>query len=160
MAVFNPASAADGAARYLRDLHTKFGSWDKAVAAYNAGPGNIAKGIYPAETRAYVPKVKAAQQAATNGAGPAVRLRQTFTDPALAQAAAQSRAGAITRGATTLSLTLPGNPALAAETPITLTGFAAEIDGRWIITSCIHTLNDQGTPARSRPNSRWRSRRR
>lgn len=50
-------SAADGAARLLRDNYRTLGSWDKAVAAYNAGPGNIKKGIIPAETRAYVPKV-------------------------------------------------------------------------------------------------------
>jgi hypothetical protein len=50
-------SAADGAARLLRDNYRTLGSWDKAVAAYNAGPGNIKKGIMPAETKAYVPKV-------------------------------------------------------------------------------------------------------
>lgn len=50
-------SSADGAARYLSQLHKQFGSWDKAIAAYNAGPGNVQKGRYPAETQAYVPKV-------------------------------------------------------------------------------------------------------
>lgn len=34
-------NAAMGAAHYLRILHDHFGSWDKAVAAYNWGPGNL-----------------------------------------------------------------------------------------------------------------------
>ncbi|WP_165797499.1 transglycosylase SLT domain-containing protein [Solimonas fluminis] len=37
----NVTSAADGAARYLRQLYRQFGSWSWAVAAYNGGPGNI-----------------------------------------------------------------------------------------------------------------------
>ncbi|MDE2469953.1 MAG: lytic transglycosylase domain-containing protein, partial [Bradyrhizobium sp.] len=34
-------SATAGAAKYLRVLYDHFGSWDKAVAAYNWGPGNL-----------------------------------------------------------------------------------------------------------------------
>ncbi|MDE2465455.1 MAG: transglycosylase SLT domain-containing protein, partial [Alphaproteobacteria bacterium] len=33
--------SAMGAAHYLRILHDHFGSWDKAIAAYNWGPGNL-----------------------------------------------------------------------------------------------------------------------
>ena len=53
----DPASAVDGAARYLRDLTSQFGSTDLALAAYNAGPGNVRKhgGIPPfPETQNYV----------------------------------------------------------------------------------------------------------
>lgn len=60
---FDPAQAVDGAARLLaRDLR-EFGSLDLALAAYNAGGGAVRKhgGIPPyAQTKAYVPKVKAA----------------------------------------------------------------------------------------------------
>lgn len=49
--------SSDAAARYLSDLYKQFGNWEQAIAAYNAGPGNIKKGIMPEETRAYVPKV-------------------------------------------------------------------------------------------------------
>lgn len=57
---FDPASAVDGAARYLaRDL-ARFGRVDLALAAYNAGPGAVQAhgGVPPyAETQRYVEKV-------------------------------------------------------------------------------------------------------
>jgi len=54
---FDPASAVDGAARYLADLTGQFGSPELGLAAYNAGPGTVRRhgGIPPyAETQAYV----------------------------------------------------------------------------------------------------------
>ena len=67
----HPEKSAHAAARLLRANYEKFGSWPLALAAYNAGPGRIARllektstktyaGIaaaLPAETRMYVPKV-------------------------------------------------------------------------------------------------------
>lgn len=56
----DPAQALPAGARYLRQQFDKFGRWDYALAAYNAGPGAVTKhgGIPPyPETRAYVPKV-------------------------------------------------------------------------------------------------------
>jgi soluble lytic murein transglycosylase-like protein len=81
---FDPAQSLDGAARYLRGLLGQFGGdVSKALAAYNAGEGNVKKygGIPPfTETRAYVPAVLAAydtyrqpQPASSSGVGP---LRQ------------------------------------------------------------------------------------
>lgn len=55
-AALNPAVAIPGAARYLRKLYNSLGTWDKALAAYNWGIGNVQrKGIdkAPAETRDY-----------------------------------------------------------------------------------------------------------
>ncbi|MBM7807450.1 cell wall-associated NlpC family hydrolase [Geodermatophilus bullaregiensis] len=62
----DPASAVDGAARYLRQLTDRFGSTDLALAAYNAGPSAVARagGIPPyAETQSYVRKVTSAAEA-------------------------------------------------------------------------------------------------
>ncbi|MGY1751732.1 transglycosylase SLT domain-containing protein [Blastococcus sp. SYSU D01042] len=53
----DPASAVDGAARYLTSLTGRFGSTELALAAYNAGPGAVSRhgGIPPyAETQNYV----------------------------------------------------------------------------------------------------------
>lgn len=48
-------SSARGAAEYLNVLFKRFGDWNKAIAAYHAGEGNVEKGtnIGP-RTRAYV----------------------------------------------------------------------------------------------------------
>jgi len=67
----DPDKSAHAAARYLKLLHGKFGSWPLALAAYNAGEGRVRRALtargakdfagvassLPAETRMYVPKV-------------------------------------------------------------------------------------------------------
>lgn len=71
-----PERAAEAAARYLKDLYVRFGSWPLAFAAYNAGYGAVLKSIsryntndywelirheagLPWETSLYVPKILA-----------------------------------------------------------------------------------------------------
>jgi soluble lytic murein transglycosylase-like protein len=56
----DPASAIDGAARYLSSLYSMFGTWTKALAAYNWGPGNVSRkglGMAPAETLNYYSQI-------------------------------------------------------------------------------------------------------
>ncbi|APX25026.1 MAG: lytic transglycosylase domain-containing protein [Rhodobacteraceae bacterium] len=53
----DPKQNLEGGARYLKAQYLKFGSWRLALAAYNAGPGAVAKhgGVPPyRETRNYV----------------------------------------------------------------------------------------------------------
>lgn len=56
-AALDPKRAIPYAAKYLRQLYDRFGTWTLAVAAYNAGPTAVKKyrGVPPfKETRAYV----------------------------------------------------------------------------------------------------------
>ena len=71
----DPAKATDAACRYLKKLYDIYGDWNLALAAYNAGPGNVNKAIkrsggkrtywevrpfLPSETQGYVPNFIAA----------------------------------------------------------------------------------------------------
>lgn len=67
----DPVASSRAAARYLNELHERFGDWLLAIASYNCGPGNLLKAIkrsgldhpdywaiqpfLPKETRNYVP---------------------------------------------------------------------------------------------------------
>jgi hypothetical protein len=94
-------SATRAAARYLRDLYDRFGSWPLALAAYNAGENGIqaaldkgrgktfsqlsASGLLPAETRAYVPAVLAAMGLLGRTQPNVPNLRTTNRSPLVAQ---------------------------------------------------------------------------
>jgi cell wall-associated NlpC family hydrolase len=76
---FDPMQSLRGGAKYLRAQLDRFGGdYEKALAAYNAGPGAVQKygGIPPyAETQAYVPRVMGYFQefgGATGGTGSAL----------------------------------------------------------------------------------------
>jgi membrane-bound lytic murein transglycosylase D len=79
----DPALATDAACRYLKQLYGIYGDWNLALAAYNAGPGNVNKAIrrsgnkttywevrpyLPAETQGYVPNFIAAAYLLTHHA--------------------------------------------------------------------------------------------
>jgi soluble lytic murein transglycosylase-like protein len=56
----DPTQEIPGAAHYMSDLYTQFGAWSLALAAYDAGPGNVTKygGIPPfTETENYVSQI-------------------------------------------------------------------------------------------------------
>jgi len=83
----DPAQAVDGAARILSSHMKRFGNLDLALAAYNAGGGAVSRygGVPPfAETRAYIPKVKAALAQLTARAVSPVPESATLSPSALA----------------------------------------------------------------------------
>lgn len=58
--VFDPAQSIRGGSAYLADQAARFGNYELALAAYNAGPNNVVRhgGIPPfAETQTYVARV-------------------------------------------------------------------------------------------------------
>lgn len=64
----DPSQNIDGGVRLLADLTGRYGGdLTKVLWAYNAGPGNVAKGIKPAETQAYIPSVLAKMQYYSGG---------------------------------------------------------------------------------------------
>ena len=84
----DPAKETDAALAYLSQLHTKFGSWYLAAAAYNSGEGTVSRALkrvtgkstgtdadffkilpkLPKETRDYVPKLIASARIAADPA--------------------------------------------------------------------------------------------
>ncbi len=75
-------AATDAALTYLQKLHVMFGTWELALAAYNAGEGTVQRAIernrrmglptdyqslqLPPETRNYVPKLQAVKNIVAN----------------------------------------------------------------------------------------------
>ena len=75
-------AATNAALTYLQKLHVMFGTWDLALAAYNAGEGTVQRAIdrnrrkglptdyeslqLPPETRNYVPKLQAVKNIVNN----------------------------------------------------------------------------------------------
>ena len=57
----DPEASIKYAAGLLEKHHKRFGDWDSALAAYNAGPGRVNKGMdkLPLETRNYLEKINA-----------------------------------------------------------------------------------------------------
>jgi membrane-bound lytic murein transglycosylase D len=78
----NIVDATNAALDYLQKLHALFGTWDLALAAYNAGEGTVSRAIaknkarglptdyshlkLPAETKDYVPKLQAIKNIVSN----------------------------------------------------------------------------------------------
>jgi hypothetical protein len=87
----NPSQALDAAARNMARYVQQFGSYEKALRAYNAGPGNVERSKSFAETNNYVRTI-------LGGGGSAPRLLTTK----------RTVPGALIAGAAGMSLTTPG----------------------------------------------------
>ena len=103
----NVTVATDAALTYLQKLHSMFGSWDLALAAYNAGEGTVGRAIernrklglptdyenldLPAETRNYVPKLQAIKNLMTNPDNYGLKIQTIANTPYFARVTAPAQ---------------------------------------------------------------------
>jgi len=81
---------------------------------------------------------------------PVFRVRREYPDADSARSAAEARLRAFERGAVELTLDLPGNPMVAAGTPVQLTGFRQGIDRSYRTERAEHVLDGRGLHTRIR----------
>ena len=72
-----------GGVLYLRRMLTQFQDPYLAVAAYNAGPGNVSRGVIPASTRAYALDVLGAVGADAGATEPSPTFEALSWEPSL-----------------------------------------------------------------------------
>lgn len=93
----------------------------------------------------YRDQAAAADVEATAGEGdPVRRMRQRFPTQEAAQQAADGEFRRAARSGAEVSLQLPGDPDLVAEARLVLSGFRSEVNGEWLITRVVHTLDASG----------------
>lgn len=72
---------------------------------------------------------------------PVRRLKQYYPTEEMALAAARADLARRQRGEQTISLSVVGHPAIAAECPLILAGFRPDVDGDWLISRVTHRLD-------------------
>ena len=76
---------------------------------------------------------------------PAYTIRKPFPDEAAAKAGAKAKKEALDRGTGKASLTLAiGQPGICADTPLNLSGFDPQLDGKWMATKVTQSLSSSG----------------
>lgn len=100
---FDPAQSSRAAARYLDELRDQFGAWDKALAAYNWGPGRMDRAVerwggawrehLPEETRGYLDRLSAYTTAQQHRVDVAVTLQDPRGETLAAAVAPTLRIG-------------------------------------------------------------------
>lgn len=87
-------------------------------------------------------KAKAKKHEVKLGDGePVRRLRHAYPDSASAKAAAQAALDKSKRDEDKLSITLPGDPYISAESPVTISEIRDGINGDWIVDSVTHKID-------------------
>lgn len=106
----------------------------------------LAKRDSPGTVIAYYHQARSAKKIAVEvGDGePVRRLRHHYQDERSARDAAQAELDRRTRGEHKFSLTMPGDPLLAAESKLVAVGFRAGVDGEWLVTRAVHSLTKSG----------------
>lgn len=72
---------------------------------------------------------------------PVRRLKNYYPTEDMALAAARADLQRRERGKRTLAMTVVGSPTIAAEAPLNVAGFHADVDGSWLITRVSHRVD-------------------
>lgn len=75
---------------------------------------------------------------------PVRRLRHWYPDEDSAKQAAQAELDKRARGENKITLTMPGDPLLAAESPINIRGIRGGVDGDWLVSRATHNMTKSG----------------
>ena len=75
---------------------------------------------------------------------PVYSIRNNQPDLATAQQAAAAKLKKLNRGSSSISLTMPGNPDLMAETPLIISNIRTGIDGKYVANNVTHELGGSG----------------
>lgn len=97
--LFDPPGNVDVGVAYLAAQHEEFGNWEKAIAAYDEGPGRVSLGTTSARGRSFLRSVVGIWQEARGGPGStfqawlssggadlAAKAEQLYGDPVLLKA--------------------------------------------------------------------------
>lgn len=115
----------------------------------NVAPGGIIRGRVSLRGRPHYGAVQAAWRDAETGAemlvqagdgDPVYVARAMQPDQASAEAEARSQYRQQALRTSALDLTLPGDPTIAAETPLRMRGWGAHVDGAWTVRRARHVL--------------------
>lgn len=95
------------------------------------------------------------KEIAVGSGEPVYRLRQGYKDQASALDAAKAEQRKRARSQTSVTVSMPGDPSLAAESMLTMDGFRPGVDGDWLVKRVEHYVGPQGyrcTIEGERPN--------
>lgn len=128
----NPRQALRGAAKLMASYVHKYGSYQNALIAYNAGPGAVGSKHLPAETVNYVntilggksPSTRGVTTTSGGGGGGPTRTSQTVQLPQAGQVDIASLLQAIDQPRP-VQVSAPPPPAFAAQGPPTPFGYTA-----------------------------------
>ncbi len=103
---YNESENIEGGISYLAQLYRQFGDWTKALAAYNGGQGNMARGTTPPQSWQYAQEVLGTAQvygaSSKNGSADQPQLASMLPDLSNVSAWVWWTGGAVLIGALVL----------------------------------------------------------
>jgi len=101
---------------------------------------------YAAATATYLDAATQERQTVTAGGGsPIFAIKTLYSDASAAQEAAQGKLNSLARGTQTLDISMPGHPAIMAETKVVFDTADVLAAGSWVVTRAVHTLRESLT---------------